>query len=179
MSDLEWIERGVASGALIRMPSPPGGRRLFVKERVWLQLDGSAKEGALTVLDQARCVAKLEDFAAGVPFTASMMPFAKSRETDLALTDAPEESSRGIWTIRLHHDRPFFRIFGAFAERDCFIVLGLKNRDDIEDFNREVWRAAREWDRIPGVTGRLLEGTLNGHASKCIEAPSGPRRPGA
>lgn len=176
MSDKHWIERAVARGALVRLPAPPDGRRVLLKERVWLQLDGTSQRAGLSELDQARCLNKLQNFAEGVEFSASLSPFDKGRETDLALTDAPDEWTRGIWTIRLHEDRPYFRLFGAFAARDCFVVLTLKNRDEISDFTEEVRTAAAEWDRISGANDRLLEGTIDGHASKCVETSRRARR---
>jgi hypothetical protein len=53
-----------------------------------------------------------------------------------------------IWDIRSMAPLPQIRCFGGWAEKDAFVALTWRWRDDISDFACEARDCRREWDDI-------------------------------
>lgn len=54
-----------------------------------------------------------------------------------------EPSRDGVWEIRSIDPKPSFRVFGLFAERDCFVATSVQERKLLGAFDSLQWRRAR------------------------------------
>lgn len=70
-----------------------------------------------------------------------MAPYNKDKSAFLARIDPPEY---GVWTIRSYAPNPSIRVFGGFAERDTFVAIMTKGREDLDGPHGTKWMAARE-----------------------------------
>ncbi len=93
----------------------------------------------------------LDNFTMGEMISVAENPFDKSIYADMART-APKLLE--IWDFRVQMPDQGIRCFGAFGDRNLFIALTWEYRETITDFDAEVRRCAKEWERLFGSIGR-------------------------
>lgn len=77
-------------------------------------------------------------------------PYSKPRDTYLSRLDPAEDE---VWEIRSRAPKPGIRVFGRFADRDCFVALGWGLRKELggqgsKEFRQEVRSCLAAWRRI-------------------------------
>ena len=170
MSIHRQIAEAMSNGKLVEMAPVGGGpqlRRVIAIPDVVSELYGRFAWSAEEKAEMAGCVSKLEEFMVGRIFFASMQPFNKPRKIDLALTSPPEW---GIFAIRVYERRPQFRLFGAFADKDCFILLCVRNREALLHYDDGVEDAHDLWVRLFSIRPPMMRKTIHDLASRCRQA---------
>ena len=77
-------------------------------------------------------------------------PYSKPRDTYLSRLDPAEDE---VWEIRSRAPKPGIRVFGRFADTDCFVALGWGLRKELggqgsKEFRQEVRSCLAAWRRI-------------------------------
>ncbi|MCR6734372.1 MAG: hypothetical protein NVV83_09925 [Afipia sp.] len=94
-------------------------------------------------------------------------PRVKASDALMARVDPLEDE---FFDFRITSPRPQIRAFGGFAELNVFVLITWNYRDAIKrDFDGEVARCKREWQRLFGSTmpfkGRKLDDYLTNFLS--------------
>jgi hypothetical protein len=146
MSIRERIRAALDKG-LFCLPPADGGelaRTLFVSQEVFDSVRGPFPEN----FDGYRLGmfrATLDAFTRGNWVSIASDPYTKKPWAYFAPVD-PRDLD--IWDIRAIAPLPQIRCFGAWAEKDTFIALTWRWRDDIDDFAAEAREARQTWDEI-------------------------------
>lgn len=132
MSIRDLIRECVDGGELARLtPSLPGAshmREMFVSPHVLKFLRGDKSTPRHLIKKAMDTRVALERFIEGAWINVAMDPDNKSSIAELARNREVEE---GVWNFRIRDPKPQIRVFGGFAERDHFIALDYRNRDDL------------------------------------------------
>ncbi len=64
-------------------------------------------------------------------------PFSKRKDTFLSRLDSAQDE---VWEIRSRAPKPAIRVFGRFADRDCFVALNWRLRKELGDRNSREFR---------------------------------------
>jgi hypothetical protein len=175
MSIRAEIVRRVGEGRLLPLVPVMGGtvvqaRQIFLTPVAVAALDGPWVTPAVERLcGQAR--ARLEEFVQG-DLIVGRMPPSKSVDTVIAqLTPA----SDNVWEFRVGSPKPGIRIFGRFAEQDCFIATNWGARrdfidpatgtDDLRRWRDEIIRCKTEWTNLFPVYDPLSGSILSDYIS--------------
>lgn len=95
-------------------------------------------------------------------------PFGKPSDTYLSRLSPAEDE---VWEIRGRAPRPTIRVFGRFAERDCFVALGWRLRKELGgadsiEFRREVLNCRADWRRIFSAYDAFKRNTVDDYISE-------------
>jgi hypothetical protein len=116
-------------------------RLLYVSAEVDNEFDGTCWIDD----DMARRYAILgvdfDTFVSGAMISVGMEPYDKSDNAFLARIDPIEY---GMWTIRSRAPKPAIRVFGAFLDKDVFVAVQTRRRNDLGGRGSREWRNARE-----------------------------------
>jgi len=139
--------RDVLDKELFCLPPEDGGecvRSLFVSGAVFDDVRGPFSENFYgRRLGKFR--GNLDAFTRGARVSIASDPYAKRPSADFAPVDPV---GLDIWDFRSTAPHPQIRCFGAWAEKDVFVGLTWKWRDDISRFSEEAKECREEWDRI-------------------------------
>jgi hypothetical protein len=139
--------RAVLNTRLFCLPPGDGGevvRPLFVSREVLDDVSGPFAEN-FDGYRLGKFRGTLDAFSRGNWVSIATDPFAKQPWAYFAPV-APIEL--GIWDIRSMAPLPQIRCFGGWAEKDTFVALTWRWRDDIHNFAEEAAECRREWDRL-------------------------------
>jgi hypothetical protein len=103
----------------------------------------------------------IDTFIAGGTFPVGMDPFKKAPHSALARNAPPEQ---GIWDFRVRDPQPHVRIFGGFAERDIFVALDFRSREDL-DYDAAVATMKVLWTDLFGETSPIVGDDINDYLS--------------
>lgn len=154
MSIHDSLRDVVTQGWLIRvepkMPSEPMVRALYASAEVHRLIVGPWADSE----EEIRCGrlwADFDRFVEGrvIPVALSS-PYSKPRDTYLSRLDPAHDE---VWEIRSRAPKPAIRVFGRFADRDCFVALRWKFRKELggqssNEFRHEVRGCLADWRRI-------------------------------
>lgn len=143
MSMDSLIEQSLSDGRLFRAhpfhPATKIARLICVSGSIWEYLTGSE-------IRAGQLHAELDSFTGGDNIVISMKP----RGADTAFIGILEPPTDGIFDIRSRDPRPGMRILGAFARRDYFIGLVLRQRKFLlteSDWDIAIAECKRKWRR--------------------------------
>ena len=111
--------------------------------------------------------ANLDAFTRGDYMSASLDPFNKPPETDLARTDPVKKE---IWSLRCVNPLARIRCFGCFGGKDLFVALTWRCREDLatnEDWEAEINRADNQWANLFGVIPQFKGNEPDEYLSRC------------
>ena len=144
---------------LFCLPPRDGGtvvRTLFVSHEVLGDVEGPFSPD-FTGHRLGRFRGTLDAFTRGNWVSIASDPYAKKPWAYFAPVDPVDLD---IWDIRSVSPRPQIRCFGAWAEKNTFVALTWKWRDDIDRFSDEAKECRAEWNRIfpscPPYRGKTL-----------------------
>lgn len=159
MSIRKYIRAWERDGTLVslrpQLASDRHLRTLLLSKDVAALLSGPWENEAF----EARCGAlraNLEVFVRGDFIELCTQPF-KHRTSYMGLLDKKEY---GVWDIRSQSPSPGLRVFGGFAETDCFVALTWRprsrafgGRDPLADrhsgeWDREIQAVRKQWKRL-------------------------------
>lgn len=110
-----------------RMPSEPMNRTLYVHPEVHRLLNGPWKDEEEHL--SGKLWAAFDRFVVGKRITVALdSPYRKPKSTYLSRMDPTGDE---VWEIRILDPRPALRVFGRFADRDCFVALNWGLRKDL------------------------------------------------
>lgn len=120
-------------------------RSIFFSVEVKEIIDGAYSAGRnKTKFSNAKAL--LDSFIDLGEMTVGMDPFNKE-QTALMAKVSPVQY--GLFDFRAIDPKLGIRIFGGFAEPDCFVALTWNFRESIaDDFDSEVERCMKEWSRL-------------------------------
>jgi hypothetical protein len=127
------VEADPVQLALLRpaLPGTPMKRFIFVAAEILLLLDGPWESLELEIRWK-HVRADLERFVQGGIIVVGDDGYMKR------LDRAEDE----IWEIRCIDPNPSVRIFGSFAEKDVFMALGYRYRQELEEKGSTEWAEA-------------------------------------
>lgn len=125
----------------------PCVRTIFVSAEIYAAVQGPWQEPDHEIRC-ARLRAYLDRFIEGHVVSVGRDPFKKKADAFLVRLNEREDE---VWEIRVRQPKPGIRVFGRFAERDCFVALTWLGREMLDD--PHAWRNAREkckaeWRRL-------------------------------
>ena len=132
------------------MPSEPMVRALYASAQVHRLITGPWADAE----EKVRCGrlwADFDRFVEGRVIPVALnTPYCKPRDTYLSRLHPAEDE---VWEIRSRAPKPAIRVFGRFADRDCFVALGWKLRKELggpgsKEFRHEVRRCMADWRHI-------------------------------
>ena len=151
MSIHDLLHDAVARGLLIpvepTMPNEPMIRALYASPAVHRLITGpwADKEEEIRC---GRLWADFDRFVEGRVIPVALnSPYSKPRDTYLSRLDPAEDE---VWEIRSRAPRPAIRVFGRFADRDCFVALDWRLRKELggpgsKEFRQEVRNCLAAW----------------------------------
>lgn len=160
-----WVQDGRLVALEPALPSEPNVRSVFASAEVRSALMGPWATTRIEVrLSSAR--ADVDAFISGSPFGVRMPP-SRSVKARLALLDDP---SHEVWEIRTRDPKPGVRIFGRFAEGDCFVALTWAFREEVnnDDWTREIERCKREWRTLFPTYNPLSGGDVDAYVTNAF-----------
>lgn len=166
MSTRDVISECVAAEDLYRitprLPGSPVMREVFATPQVHRFLNGQTDIARRNLVKRAAdSRAAVDRFIAGAEIAVGMNPRDKLPTCELARNDPPTD---GVWDFRVRGDKPYVRIFGAFSERDVFVALDYRNRDEV-DFDAAVATMVLLWDDMFGRCQRVKGDDVNAYLS--------------
>lgn len=110
-----------------------------------LSFEGHADEEDRHLFARARQA--LDSFSEGKTISIRFPPSTKTT-AQLALLDP---KANEVWNFRVQDPNPGVRIFGRFAEKDCFIALHYAKRDELrndDDWDTAIKKCKTIWTHI-------------------------------
>jgi len=149
MSLRDQINTCCGDGRLISLPplirSDPVVRHLFVAEEVFKIVRGPWPKSTEGVR-HASLRALLDRFTAGGRITVADHPTKKKNSANMARVRPPEDE---IFDFRAMDPEPGIRAFGSFAEKDTFVVVTWRYREELEydpvKWGKEILRCKAKW----------------------------------
>ncbi len=144
MSIHDEINRLVADGLLLHLaPAIPYARCvrvMFVSREIASLLDGPWQSRDFEIR-AGRLRADLDAFTEGRILAVATHPYKKPKWAYMAQIDPPADE---VWDIRSRDPKPGLRVFGRFAEKDVFVALLWRRREDMGGRESKEWRDSRE-----------------------------------
>ena len=162
------VRRGLLTRVEPTMPSEPMIRDLYASLAVHRLLVGPWADEA----EEIRCGrlrADFDRFVEGrlIP-VALNNPSYKPSDTYLSRLDPADDE---VWQIRSRAPKPAIRVFGRFADRDCFVALNSRLRKELGGagspaFRQEVRNCLAAWRHIFASYDALRGSTVDDYISE-------------
>lgn len=88
-----------------------------------------------------RLRADFDMFTAGTVISIGQHPYKKKKTAYMSQLDPTIDE---VWQIRSRDPKPGIRVFGRFSEKDVFVALTWRFREDMGGPKSREWRDARE-----------------------------------
>jgi hypothetical protein len=158
-----WLDRGVLFQVFPTLPGSPVDRVLIANADVNRLIVGPWKDEAEQIRS-GRLWADFDRFVEGRLISVSLeTPYTKPKTTYMARLDPPRED---VFEIRSRDPKPGIRVFGRFADKDVFVALNWRYREDLggpqdKEFNREREICKAEWRKLfhtyPTIFGTQID----------------------
>ena len=166
------IADAVARGQLFRveptLESEPMDRAMYSSAEVNLLITGPWVDE----VDEFRCGKLRMDFdrfveGRRIP-VAFDNPYRKPKRTYLSRMHPVDDE---VWQIRSRAPKPSIRIFGRFADRDCFVALNWRLRRELggpgsQEYRKEIRNCLSAWRRIFPSYDALTGNSVNDYISE-------------
>ncbi len=168
------LSEAVKKGSLFlmepTMPSDPMIRFLYASKDIQGYIDGPWQDGEEGIRC-GRLRADFDRFVEGKVLPVSLNdPHHKPVDSYMARLHPAEDE---VWEIRSRAPKPGLRVFGRFAERDCFLALRLRRRRELGgagsiEFQNEIRRCRAAWERILPACDPIKGNNVDEYVSKAF-----------
>ncbi|MBC7141083.1 MAG: hypothetical protein H5U18_02810 [Rhodobacteraceae bacterium] len=141
---------------------------MFITSEINDEMDPNAWEDQSFGRRFAQLQADFDRFVTGQVIPVGMDPYDKGDNAFLARIDPAEY---GIWALRSVAPRPALRVFGAFAARDTFVAITVRERSTLGGPGDRRWANAREvalekWSHLFSGQRPLIGDRLDDYVSE-------------